>query len=89
MGVARAPPEFGGSEKRVEKSEIDESIRTSTPGFEKLFTALCKHLAIFNVKLRDRPLELKAILFFLSFLQRSSMFTMTGECQDVSSQQRS
>ena len=86
MGVARAPPEFGGSEKRVEKSEIDESNRTSTPGFEKLFTALCKHLAIFNVKLRDRPLELKAMIFFL---QRKPMFMMTGECQDVSSQQRS
>ena len=52
MGVARAPPEFGGSEKRVEKSEI--------------FTALCKHLAIFNVKLRNRTLELKAIIFFFA-----------------------
>ena len=43
-GGARAPPEFGGSEKRIER-EIGESIRTSTPGFEKLCTVLCKHLA--------------------------------------------
>ena len=40
-GGALVPPEFWGSEKRTE-IEIDESITKSTPGFEKLSTALRK-----------------------------------------------
>ena len=37
-GVARAPQEFGSSENRTER-EID-NLTASTPGFEKLYTAL-------------------------------------------------
>ena len=38
-GGARVPPELGGSEKTTER-EIDKSITTSIPGFEKPSTAL-------------------------------------------------
>ena len=41
-GVARAPPEFGGSEKGRSLISAYRSlaITTNTPGFKKLYTAL-------------------------------------------------
>ena len=42
-GGARAPPEFGGSEKGQSLISAYRSlaITTNTPGFKKLSTALC------------------------------------------------
>jgi hypothetical protein len=45
-GGARAPPEFGGSQKRQSliSAYLSLAITTNTPGFEKLNTALMQSL---------------------------------------------
>ena len=45
-GDARAPPEFGGSEKgrNLISAYWSLAITTNTPGFEKLNTALIVHI---------------------------------------------
>ena len=47
-GGARAPPEFGGSEKGQSLISPYRSlaITTNTPGFKKLNTALAGHLKV-------------------------------------------
>ena len=53
-GVARAPPEFGGSQKGTSLISAYQSmaITINTPGFEKLNTALyaCKHVCMIPEK---------------------------------------
>ena len=44
-GSAKAPLEFGGSEKRIEREIEKPLLNASAPGFEKLSTALNKRAA--------------------------------------------
>ena len=58
-GGARAPPEFGGSQKGRSLISAYQSlaITTNTPGFEKLNTALILHTRIARIHVCDTVLE--------------------------------
>ena len=61
-GVARAPPEFGGSEKgrSLISAYWSLAITTNTPGFKKLSTALNRYDIL--IILGDHNIDKKPIL---------------------------